>query len=134
MKRTTKLAADTNERVAAWCEEKPTKPPTDDPDISPQGFWCAAYEAKWYSRHDFATSRDACEKFEALVEERERMWPKYTTELFMILAPLDSWYLLTTGSGSTSERWTEFRFATATSQQRCQALLLMVEAEEREGP
>jgi hypothetical protein len=135
-----------NLKLAEWCEPKP--PPQTEGDeprdlvtYSPQGFWASGEDfdtgqpLPWVPRYDFPNSCDDCAKFEALLVEREGMWPKYTVELFMVLAPLDSWSLLKSGSGSTGERWTQFCtgerwtqfcFATAAAHQRCQALLRVI--------
>jgi hypothetical protein len=107
-----------NERIAEWCEAKPTDSPYNWA-FSLCGFWLwGSWSHKWYSRWKFVSSLDDCAKFEELV--RERHW----TDRYMdALAP---------NVTIPDRALRSNRLCFATPRQRCEALLKVIAAiEER---
>ncbi len=128
--------------VTRWCEEKPTelprlsKPLDGEVDVlryqtSKKGFWASAWvgpaegvQPGWLPAYNFATDRNACALFEALVASK----PWNPTQEWSPRAKYAA--CLTTavifGSGRAllaGDR--EFLLATATARQRCKALAAM---------
>lgn len=123
------------EFVTRWCEEKPPVGKAEWNIVgagcsrdSPKGFWKLKRNApgaegrpKWVPAYDFATSRDACALFEALLEERN-VAEKYEDALISVIEEHNA------GEDVSEEERqgiSLFDGVTATAHDRCKALARM---------